>query len=861
MMKTQISSLVSPLKARLSRKIAFWVFLSLVVIEAIILVPSYQRREQELLDDLEQVGLATVKPWISLRHLERSGQAPSAADSRTQSLIESQLVFDTHLIGVRVYTTSGELVASLGESPGLAFADLPSFGDSRRLDKAAQTYEVVWGPSTLGMPDEYVAIAQLDASSVQPAVTAFFWRIVGLVLLIGLFVTAGTMFALGPLVLQPILNLRKGLQAVGKAIDANQPKPTFQPGLHANRDELGEVVQAFQNMVNQTYHAMGDRKQAEHELQNLNHELELRVKEVKERTLQLASSMKEAEAARARAEDANTAKSLFLANMSHELRTPLNAIIGYSEMLEEEAEDQGETDMIADLQKIRGAGKHLLGLINDILDLSKIEAGRMDLYLETIPVSTLLADVVALVQPLLEEKTAQRSRIIKDSPLLQLPKPTLRGGPLQLVKDYSENLGNIHTDVTKLRQNLFNLLSNASKFTDQGTITLRVRRLAGANATPSSPTQQDFENLKDLGDKRALSPSDRLIFEVEDTGIGMTPEQQSKLFQSFTQADSSTTRKYGGTGLGLAITRNFCEMMGGDIQLKSQPGVGSTFTFWLPAQVEIPSPSVVADSSESIQPEEAPRAPASLVLAIDDDPAATELLERFLTGEGLQVRTAQSGAEGLALARELNPAVITLDVMMPEMDGWSVLSALKADPQLADIPVVMVTLLANKSLGFALGAADYLTKPVERSRLLQVVKKYRASVETPRVMIVEDDVTNREMLGRQLEKEGWQVVELANGRMALEQLPQYRPNLVLLDLMMPEMDGFEFLDKFRQNPDWEAIPVIVITAKDLTSDEHQKLIDHHIATIYQKGAYDRQNMLTEVHTLIEKVLMPGKPAP
>ena len=807
MVNAQLKSLVNPLKARLSRKIAFWVFLSLVVIEAIILVPSYQRREQELLDDLERVGLATVKPWISLHHLQRSGQVPSAADSRTQS-----------------YTISGELVASFGESPELAFANLQSFGDSRRLNKTAQVYEVIWGPGTLGMPDEYIAIAQLDAASVQPAVTAFFWRIVGLVLLIGLFVTAGTLFALGPLVLQPILNLRKGLQAAGKAIDSNHPKPTFQPGLRpskdarrdAKKDELGEVIQAFQNMVDQTYHAMSDRTQAEHKLQGLNQ--------------QLATSMQAAEAARAKAEEANTAI------RSHELRTPLNAIIGYSEMLEEEAEDQGETEMIADLKKIRGAGKHLLGLINDILDLSKIEAGRMELYLETVSVSTLLTDVIALIQPLLEGKST-----------------------VQLVKDSPEDLGTIHTDVTKLRQNLFNLLSNASKFTEEGTITLKVRRLSGANVPPANLIQADLiqEELEDLESKREFSPSDRLIFQVQDTGIGMTPEQQAKLFQSFTQADSSTTRKYGGTGLGLAITRKFCEMMGGDIQLESQPNVGSTFTFWLPAQIEIPSPSVAVTASERLKPENISLSSDSLVLAIDDDPTATELLERFLTKEGFQVRTAQSGAEGLALARELNPAVVTLDVMMPEMDGWSVLSALKADPQLADIPVVMVTLLANQSLGFALGAADYLTKPVERGRLMQAVQKYRASAETPRVMIVEDDVANREMLGRQLEKEGWQVAELANGRMALEQIPQYRPNLVLLDLMMPEMDGFEFLNKFRQNPDWETIPVIVITAKDLTSEEHQKLVDHHIATIYQKGAYDRQSMLAQVHTLIEKALMPA----
>ncbi|MFK8184551.1 MAG: response regulator [Phormidesmis sp.] len=847
MINPQLKSLISPLKARLSRKIAFWVFLSLVVIEAIILVPSYQRREQELLDDLEQVGLASVKPWLSLQESGLSGQKLSAA--------ESSLLLDAHLLGVKVYTPNGETISDFGESPGLAFADLQDMTpqeapqetsqkvQSRRLlNQAARTYSVAWDIKTLEGKN-YVVIAQLDASSVQPAVTAFFWRIVGLVLIIGLFVTAGTMFALGPLVLQPILSLRKGLQAAEQAIDQGELKPTplltLSPEKDALKnghlDELGEVIQAFQSMVNQTHRAISDRTQAEHELQGLNQ--------------QLANSMQEAEAARVKAEEANTAKSLFLANMSHELRTPLNAIIGYSEMLKEEAEDQEETSMIPDLQKIRGAGKHLLGLINDILDLSKIEAGRMELYLETISLNTVLDDVVSLIQPLIAEKIVQQpAKSHTNLPPLSHINPPIEGTTIRLVTDYPKDLGNIHTDVTKLRQNLFNLLSNASKFTDQGTVTLKVRRHPAPDQPPSYPAQVGWAS------------TDRLTFEIQDTGIGMSEEQQAKLFQSFTQADSSTTRRYGGTGLGLSITRKFCEMMGGDIQVKSQPGIGSTFTFWLPAQVTIPS-STESEASipEALDTDELNMGALgtgglgdleNLVLVIDDDPAAADLLKRFLTQEGLKVQTALSGAEGIALAKRLNPAVITLDVMMPEMDGWSVLNTLKEDPQLADIPVVMVTLLENQTLGYTLGAADYLTKPIVRSRLLQVLKKYRTTVQTPRVMIVEDDIDNREMLGRQLKKEGWQVAKLANGRMALEQMPYYRPDLILLDLMMPEIDGFEFLDRLRQTPDWQTIPVIVITAKDLSSAERQELIDHHIATIYQKGAYDRQAMLAEIHSRI-----------
>jgi signal transduction histidine kinase len=401
---------------------------------------------------------------------------------------------------------------------------------------------------------------------------------------------------------------------------------------------------------------------AQAELVEQKNDLEIRVRE---RTSELAKTMMEAE-------KANQAKSQFLANMSHELRTPMNAIIGYSEMLMEEAADLGQEGFIPDLTKIHGAGKHLLSLINDILDLSKIEAGRMELYLEDFSIKDLIKATVSTISPLIE----------KNHNILNVEVP--------------ENLGIMHADITKVRQSLFNLLSNASKFTEQGKITLKVKRY--------------------VADDREW-----IGFQVSDTGIGMNPEQIAKLFQAFTQADASTTRKYGGTGLGLAITKKFCQMMGGDIEVTSEIDRGSTFTIKMPLKVE-----KIVEKPKINDLEVLPLSETTItnlhhnkknILVIDDDPTIHDLLRRFLTKQGFNVTTATSGEEGLRLAREIEPDAITLDVMMPGMDGWSVLTALKANLKTASIPVVMITMVDDQNLGYALGASDYLLKPIDQRNL------------------------------------------------------------------------------------------------------------------------------------------------
>ena len=555
-------------------------------------------------------------------------------------------------------------------------------------------------------------------------------------------------------------------------------------------------------------------------------EIHLRLEEkvVTEQELResLAEKLQEAEIrerelaeARAAAEAANRSKSAFLANMSHELRTPLNAIIGYSEMLMEDAEDLGQEDSIPDLQKILAAGKHLLVLINDVLDLSKIEAGKIEFYLETFDVSNMIEDVISTIQPLVDKN----------------------GNTLKV--NYSNDLGTMHADLTKVRQVLFNLLSNACKFTDQGTVSLDVTR--------ESPLTSPRESGEIKG-------REWLTLSVRDKGIGMTEEQMDKLFQAFSQADASTSRNYGGTGLGLAISKRFCQMMGGDITVESEYGKGSTFTIRLPAKPQDSKAGLVTTGEHGVEP--IPKR-ASTVLVIDDDPAVRDLMKRFLAKEGFWVETASGGEEGLRKAGELRPNAITLDVMMPGMDGWAVLTALKADPELADIPVIMLTIVDDKNLGYALGASEYLTKPIDRDRLFTVLKKcMRALPSSGRVLVVEDDADMRGLLRRMLEKEGWAMTEAENGRMALEFMAETRPALILLDLMMPEMDGFQFVDELRKHKSWRSIPIVVITAKDITSEDRLRL-DGYVKKILNKGALNREKLLPEVRDLVATAVRQG----
>jgi PAS domain S-box-containing protein len=528
------------------------------------------------------------------------------------------------------------------------------------------------------------------------------------------------------------------------------------------------------------------RRRAEEELRRLNRELA---------------------AARDQALEASRLKSAFLANMSHELRTPLNGIIGFSEILLQEPIERLKDHLKPSLEKIHRSGRHLLALINDILDLSKIEAGKMTLNYDRISVYPLVAEVANQLREQVEKN----------------------GNQLEIHCDPS--IGEIKADPVRVQQILYNLLSNAGKFTKNGNVRLEI-----------TPVMH--------GGQHAVA------FAVEDTGIGMSAEEVGRLFQDFMQADSSTTRKYGGTGLGLAISRRFCQMMGGTITVTSEQGKGSRFTAILPRDGS-PDGSRAGASSSRMQAITGAAAPlrqttqhipggSSTVLSIDDDEDVLTIIASHLQREGLTVYTTTSGEEGLRLAKELRPDVITLDVMMPQLDGWTLLNQLKLDPATAEIPVVMLTMLQDKEMGFSLGAADYIMKPVQAGQLLEVLRKYRkTNAASGRVLLVEDDSSTREVLRRFLQRENWIVDEAENGNAGLSALAVQRPDLVLLDLMMPEMDGFEFVTRMRERPEWTGIPVIVVTAKDVTPEDRIRL-NGNVQKIMEKGVHSRDQIMAEV---------------
>ena len=520
---------------------------------------------------------------------------------------------------------------------------------------------------------------------------------------------------------------------------------------------------------------------------------------------ELKKRQEELEDAMQQAETANRAKSAFLANMSHELRTPLNAVIGLTEMMVSNAARFGTEKALEPLRRVHRAGKHLLELINQVLDLSKIEAGKLELNFETVNIARLLEEVAGTARPLAEQN---KNRLIVQCP---------------------NDIAPMHVDALRLRQILLNLLSNGCKFTKDGEIALRV--------IPSS-----------LDGRRWLD------FVVTDTGIGMTPEQMDKLFEDFVQADQSTARRYGGTGLGLAITRRLCRMMGGDVTVTSEAGKGSTFVVRLPAEAE--TAASAADTAEiggamilQEKSDDKHRTNGDCILVIDDDATSRELIANHLREEGFSVATAAGGREGLRLAEELHPIAITLDVLMPDIDGWTVLAALRGNPALAGIPVVMATITDQQRKGVTLGAAGYLTKPIDREQLIGLLQPFRASIRPTCVLLVEDDPAQRESIRSVLEPQHWAVTEADNGRVALDCLGLNIPDVILLDLMMPEMDGFQLITALRDHPEWRRIPVIVITALDLTAADHKRL-NSGVEAILLKNSFDPAQLVRTVRQAV-----------
>ncbi len=514
--------------------------------------------------------------------------------------------------------------------------------------------------------------------------------------------------------------------------------------------------------------------------------------------------------ARDQALEASRAKTVFLANMSHELRTPMNAILGYSEMLIEDAGLMSSEEVAADLQKIRNAGKHLLALINDVLDLSKIESGKMTLHHESFLIGELVQDIVSTIEPI---ALKNHNRIVVHCPA---------------------EIGAMYSDAMKVRQSLMNLLSNACKFSQNSVIDLVI--------STQSHEREEY-----------------VSFAVCDRGIGMTSDQIAKLFQAFVQADESTTRKYGGTGLGLMISRRLCQMLGGDIRVSSELGKGSTFTIELPRIASaVLAPSGLGGAGDSQSPANSAintdvirggtirgEAIRGTVLAIDDNPDALDLISRSLSKDGYRVIMATSGEAGLVLARSHRPDIITLDVMMPQMNGWQVLAAIKADVHLSTTPVVLLSVVENNEIAMALGATDCLTKPIDWGKLQVCLDRLLPRNDPDRILVVEDDPASSELVTRILQKDGWKIEKASNGREAFACMEASPPSLVLLDLMMPEMDGFELVARLRTHPTLSKIPVLVLTSKMLTPEDHARL-NGRVLDVLSKGTTERNDLLEAV---------------
>ncbi len=503
---------------------------------------------------------------------------------------------------------------------------------------------------------------------------------------------------------------------------------------------------------------------------------------VRERTSELEKANAELREATARVEAANRAKSEFLANMSHELRTPLNSVIGFTNILVKNKSGNLRHQDITYLERVLDNGKHLLKLINEVLDLAKVEAGRMDLEVGDVALGELVGSTLAGLEG------------------------QVKGKDVRLVAEVPPSLAPVRTDPGKLKQVLINLVGNAIKFTERGSVTVRVE--ADADGRP-------------------------LSLDVMDTGIGIAQEKLDTIFEAFHQADASTTRKYGGTGLGLTIARSLCQLMGYDVRVHSVVGQGSMFRVVLGEKKPAGGPArraapAAPSPTQEIRIHHAQQAfglgdvAGKQVLVIDDDSDSRILLARLVEDCGCRVIAADCGEQGLKVGEQVRPDLIVLDLMMPGMSGWDVLKALKAHPTLSGVPVVVVSIVARENRGTLLGAVDLLDKPVSREALHALLARHLRS-RKGRALVVDDNEDARRLLSAYLAEEGLETCEAVNGADALQRLDRFDADIIILDLMMPVMDGLAFLDALRRDARHLLLPVVVVTAKELSPGEVERL--------------------------------------
>jgi signal transduction histidine kinase/DNA-binding response OmpR family regulator len=711
-------------------------------------------------------------------------QNPEATDMQLASL-----GVDSQIAAAAVFAPDGKLLARYVRAGAHEVIPPPPKGIVTRLFDTHRT-GVAWSP--IGTDSKSLGLLYLKAEQSEADADRFNNMLRGSVIIFAgaAFLAITVAFRLGGRFTQPITELAQVSSTVQRTHNYSERVESTASG------EIGELIESFNAMLETVQTKASELEQAresaegaKEQLEEANRTLEARVED---RTKLLAKAVKDAE-------EASKAKSSFLAKMSHELRTPLNAIIGYSEILREDAVDDGDTRTADDLDKVLNAARHLLGLINDVLDISKIEAGKMELYLETFELGKVVNEVIATAAPLISKK----------------------GNTLAL--DCPSDIGAMHADATKLRQMLLNLLSNASKFTEKGTITLKVSRL-------------------DKGETIELA--------VIDTGIGMTSEQLSRLFQAFSQADASTASKYGGTGLGLAISKQFAQMMNGDIIVTSTAGVGSNFTIRLPATVETKKPKIVNQSSTRLTRSPFANEKRPKILVIDDDKDIRTVITEILDQSGYEVFTASSGQQGLDLAAQMVPNLIILDLMMPGMDGWTVLTKLQHKPALADIPVIILSGASGLEMAMSLGAAAVLFKPVDAHQLTAEIAAQLAPLPPSYILLVEDDADSRTLITRLLDSEGWNSRSAINGNAALRILKQASPAMIILDLKMAGMNGFELLEVIGKNPIWSKIPVVIVTSMDLTADMRDYLTPRTVRILY-KGRFSRDDLINVIKPSVQ----------
>ncbi len=726
--------------ARLSRQIVLWIFASIIVIEVIILIPSVLKRERELCWQLKEASATAVSMAIH--------NTPAKVSDKELLAQVSKLRVNQFVLGGALYNSGGNIVGSFGEPPQLSLAQVNQ-ADATFYE--GSHYDVAWFPDELGR--DYTLILRHDASFIRGKLFAYIGRIAGLVVIISAFVTLVTMLVIEPMIITPILQLQKDLILAGEAASQKEDIPEFQSSAIHRRDELGEVIRAFEQMFYQVHQAIAQRKQAEKALKKLNEELETRVAE---RTAQLAQANAEIVALNERLKAENQhlleidqMKTDFLSTVSHELRTPLTSVLGFAKLIDKKLEEVVFPAVNTEDRKTQRAvkqvgnnigiivseGERLTALINDVLDIAKMEAGKVEWKMEPLKVEEVIEHAIAATSALFQSKG------------------------LALKQDLAVELPEITGDRDRLIQVMINLISNAVKFTPQGSVTCKTHKT-----------------------------DHQITISVTDTGIGIAPENRPKIFDKFRQIGDTLTDKPTGTGLGLPICQQIVEHHGGQIWVESELGKGSSFSFTLPIasqgnkgiktlnintllqQLQVP----VSSNSSSTQKSQ------KTILVVDDDLHIRTLLTQELEAQGYQICEAEDGLEAIRQAKQSKPDLIVMDVMMPQMNGFDAAAVLKNDPQTLNIPIIILSIVEDQERGYRLGVDRYLSKPIKTEVLLRDIDLLLSQGTSKKeVLVVDEDVSTVRLLTEVLQGKGYSVTEAFNGKEFQEKVTAMLPDLII----------------------------------------------------------------------------------